>query len=81
MDSEYLGLYSVLMVALACALALLAVAASIVAVRFVWRKWESKFDSTARRLALVAAGVVLFLLLLVLIWLLEVLIWFLVVWG
>ena len=29
MDSEYLGLYSVLMVALACALALLAVAASI----------------------------------------------------
>ena len=59
-----------LVLVLAGALALLAGAVSIVAARSAWRKWESKLDSTGRRLALVAAGVALFLLLLVLIWLL-----------
>jgi len=79
--SDYLNTYVALAVVLQCALALLAGGVSIVAVRSVWRKWESKFDSTGRRLALVAAGVVLFLLLLVLLFLLAGLIGFLVAWG
>ena len=81
MDSDYLDTYVALGVVLQCALALLAGGGSIVAIRFVWRKWESKFDSAGRRLALVAAGVALFLLLLALIFSLAGLIGFLVAWG
>jgi hypothetical protein len=70
MDSDYLYPFSVLIVVLAGVLALLAGAASVVAARSIWRRWESRFDSTGRRLALVAAGITLFLLLLVLMWVL-----------
>jgi hypothetical protein len=81
MDSDHLGTYVMLIVVLECALALLAGAVSIVAARYVWRRWPSRFDSTGRRLALMAAGLALFLLLLLLIWLLAVLIGVLVAWA
>lgn len=73
MDSDYLGIYFVLVTVLLCALTLGAAVVSILVARSVWRKWRPAFDSTGRRLALAAGGATLFLLLLVVVWLLVLL--------